>query len=61
VVRSNWSCGFVDERSGWKKGHRRDIPPMARSAERTACFTPKRESEYESWSPPGPLPTMTTG
>jgi hypothetical protein len=45
VPRSNGAYGFVHESSLWKKGHLRNIPPALSSAEMTACFTPRRESE----------------
>src|SRR5919107_3123927 len=53
--------GFVQDRSRWKNGQRRNIPPGASSAEMTAWPTPKRRRSYEIWSAPGPLPTTTTG
>ena len=43
--RSTGACGFVHDSSRWKNGQRRNIPPGAGSAERTACGTPSRRSE----------------
>ena len=45
LVASTGAYGFVHERRRWKKGHLRNIPPALSSAEMTACFTPRRESE----------------
>ncbi len=53
--------GFVHDSSRWKNGQRRNMPPGASSADRTACWTPSRSRLYETCNPPGPLPTTMTG
>ncbi len=61
VARSTGASGFDQERSRWKIGYRRNMPPGESSAESTACSMPSCVRQWLVWSPPGPLPTMTTG
>ena len=56
-ARAAWSTTA----SRWKNGQRRNMPPGDGSDEMTACWTPSRLSEYETWSAPGPEPITTTG
>ena len=40
---------MVQDRSRWKNGQRRNIPPGEGSAEITACSIPSRPRAYETW------------
>src|SRR4029077_14970163 len=61
VPRATGAYGLVHDRRRWKNGQRRNMPPGSSSAEIVAWATPRWGTEYDTWRPPGPLPTTTTG